>query len=741
MSKLLTDVSGSPPSGPVSLFPRAAFAAGSAFLAAGFLAAGLFAAGLFAGCQEPAEAPLMTLEDILDIRHPTEPVWSPDGSQVVFVWDLNQQMDLYAVEPGSGEPPRQLTRWGDSYEEISDLFWSADGDLLYFVRNGRLYEMNPDLAGTLGTVFPDEPGGESGFQPSRDRRRIAFSRGGDLYVRELAGGAEMQLTRTGDRSEDGAVWSPDGRFLAYTVSRRETLDETPEISGARLVFRRSRGSPPDVWAVPVIAGGVARRIAAGPGSHASPRWLGAARLIFQEVSPDYRTRSVVLADLRDGSLRTLHKTEDEKWWSLGYLGAEPRPSPDGEWVALVDDASGWHQLLVVSVADGSAHALTGEGEEVRRYAWSPDGRSLAWDANPDHPGQRQLFAVDTADLPDVTPRRLTSARGTNVQPIRRTGFQLSSEHGGFSPDGSRIVYQHTDPRAPPDLLVVDTSGSGEPVRLTNSLPETLDPALFTEGEFVRFPARDGGEVPGYLFVAEGLDRSVRHPAVVWVHGDGIAQNYDGWHLRRDYGVYRSFHQLLVSEGYVVLMPDYRGSVGYGRDFRQGVYRDVGGGDYQDNAAAADYLKTLEFVDPDGIGIWGLSYGGFMTMQALTLDPTLFAAGVNVAGPGQFRDNRGRWAVGRMGTPEDNPAGHDLAAPADRVERVERPLLMLHGTSDVNVHYFESVNLADRLLRAGKDFDFVTYPGEFHYFHREHVLRDAWTRVWRFFDENLGPGPR
>lgn len=706
----------------------------------------LFAAAiLLAGCEEAEETPRMTLEDVLDIRHPTAPVWSPDGDEVFFVWDLNQQMDLYAVAPGSGEPPRQLTRWGDSYEVIGGLFWGGDGNLLHFTRNGRLYQMDPDLAGTLRAVFHDEPGGESGFQPSPDGRRIAFLRGGDLFVRDLADGAEMQLTRTDDRVESEPAWSPDARFIAYTVSNRETMDETHEISGDSLLYRRFRGTAPDLWVAPVVRNGVSRRIAAGAGAVSSPRWVDTARLLFQEVAPDVRTRSVVLADLRDGSLRPLHVTQDEKWWSLNYLGGEPRPSPDGEWVALVDDSSGWDQMVVVSLADGSAHALTGPEEEARRFAWSPDGGMLGWDANPDHPGQRQLFVVSTSELPDAVPTRITSARGTNTQPSVATGFRLSSEHGGFSPDGSRIVFQHTGPRAVPDLFVVETGGSGEPERLTSSLPESLDPAFFTEGEFLRYPARDGGEVPGYLFVAEDLDRSMKHPAIVWVHGDGIAQNYDGWHVRRDYGVYHSFHQLLAAEGYVVLMPDYRGSIGYGRNFRQESYRDVGGGDYQDVAAAGDYLQTLEFVDPDRIGVWGLSYGGFMTMQALTLDPTLFAAGVNVAGVGdfglRFRDPGGPWMLGRMGHPAENPAVYELAAPASRVDRVERPLLMLHGTSDVNVSYFESINLADGLLREGKDFELVTYPGEFHYFHREHVLRDAWTRVGRFYGEHLAAPSR
>ena len=681
------------------------------------------------------------MEDILGIRHPGHPVWTPDGTRVVFVWDRNQQMDLYDVKPGSGELPRQLTSWGDSYEEISGLFWDGGGELLHFVRNGALYRMNPELAGTLERVFPEEPGGESGFAPSPDGTALAFVRDGDLHVRDLEGGAEIRLTRTADQTEGGPVWSPDGRFIAYTVSTRRTVDETHPISGDSLVFRRFPGTPSDLMAVPVIRGGVSRRISTGPGIESNPRWLDSARLVFQEVSPDYRTRAVVIADLRDGSLDTIHRTDDEKWWSLNYLGAEPRPSPDGLWVALLDDASGWDRLVVVSTADGSVHPITDGGSEVKRHAWSADGRFLGWDQNPAQPGRRQLFVIETSDLPEGSPRQLTDARGTNVQPATATGFQLSSEHGGFAPDGSRIVFQRTGPRAPADLFVVPTEGDGEPVRLTDSVPPSLDPALLTEGELIRFPARDGGQVPGYLFLPKDLDRSRAHPAIVWVHGDGIAQNYDGWHVRRDYAVYHSFHQFLISRGFIVLMPDYRGSVGYGRDFRQASYRDVGGGDYQDVAAAGEYLGTLPFVDRDGIGIWGLSYGGFMTMQALTQDPGLFAAGVNVAGVGDFglwfRDPGGAWVVGRMGAPEDNPEVYDLAAPARRVEAIESPLLMLHGTSDVNVPYFESINLADRLLKAGKDFEFVTYPGEFHYFHRDHVLRDAWNRVHRFFDEHLG----
>jgi dipeptidyl-peptidase-4 len=172
-----------------------------------------------------------------------------------------------------------------------------------------------------------------------------------------------------------------------------------------------------------------------------------------------------------------------------------------------------------------------------------------------------------------------------------------------------------------------------------------------------------------------------------------------------------------------------------------VYLDVGGKDADDAAAAATYLKTLNFVDPEKIGVWGLSYGGFFTIEAMTRTPTLFRCGVDVAGTVDYRmyyddPYHNGWTVGRMGTPEENPGPYDIAAPIDRVDRLARPLLVLHGTSDINVPYLHSVRLVDLLLKHGKDVEFMTYPGEFHYFQREHVLRDAWQRVEEFFDRHL-----
>jgi dipeptidyl aminopeptidase/acylaminoacyl peptidase len=215
---------------------------------------------------------------------------------------------------------------------------------------------------------------------------------------------------------------------------------------------------------------------------------------------------------------------------------------------------------------------------------------------------------------------------------------------------------------------------------------------------------------------------------------------DGRRAASDHAVRGRHDRHARQKGYVVLAVDYRGSIGYGKAWRQGHYRDLGGRDYEDVAAGMDYLKTLGFVDATRVGVWGLSYGGFMTLQALTVTPDLFRCGIDVAGVVDwrdwYRDPDGPWIKGRMGSPEENAELYRRTAPIERLDRLVRPLLVLHGTADVNVPFLESVRLLEVATRLGKPVDFMMYPGEFHYFQRAHVLRDAWQRVERFFDQHL-----
>jgi dipeptidyl aminopeptidase/acylaminoacyl peptidase len=663
----------------------------------------------------------LTIDALIDIKYPSEAAWSPDGEAIAYLWDRAGVQNIWLVTPG--KPPAALTAFDTDL--IESLAWNADGDALLFVRQGRLMRVPRD-GGAPQPVWPGgAPVGDMAVSP--DRSRVAFVRGGELYVQALAGGTGRQLTR-GTGGVSGPTWSPDGTHVAFTFARSSRREET--LYTAKVVFTRIDRDPSRVGVVSPSSGEIIR-LRAWPGGEESPRWLDNGRLVLQRMSADLKERDVVVADVRSGAERVLRRDQDEKFWSLTFLNAEPLPSPDGKWVAFVSDADGWDHLYVESVADGTLTQVTRGTFEVSRAAWSPDSASLVFDrSDAEHPGTRQIV-VATRDGTWAAPRldAITSGRGTNT-------------NARWSPDGKRVLFEHTDARNAPDFYVADATAGAETRRLTDSMPPAIDRSALVEPEFVRYPAPDGAQVPAYLFAPPGLDRTRKHPAVIWVHGDGINQNYDGWHIHRDYGVYYSFHQYLLQQGYVVLAVDYRGSIGYGRNWRQGHYRDLGGKDYGDIAAGAAYLKTLGYVDTDHVGIWGLSYGGFMALQALTVTPDLFRCAVDVAGVEDwndwYRDPGGPWIRARMGRPEDDPALYRRLSPIYHVNEITRPLLVLHGTSDVNVPFFESVRLIDALKRAGKPVEFVMYPGEFHYFHSAHVLHDAWAEVERFFAGHLIP---
>ncbi len=690
-------------------------------LCAGFLAAcGVHAA------EQPASAKLTT-EQLIDIKHPSSPQWSPDGKRVLFTWERAGVANLY-VGDGTAAP-KALTSFDGG--AISAAFW-GDADTIYFARGGDLWRVA--VTGSGPSAVWTTPAAESNFALSSDARRIAFVRGGrtgaDLVVRSLADQKETIVAHDAN-SIANVGWSPDGGHISYAAGASSIRHEqTPEYSGAKIIYTITERTPSQAYVV-AAAGGTPVKIGTPGGG--GLRWLDNGHVVFDRTSADFKTRTNSVADIATGAVRTAREDVDDKFWSItGDAGAGLLPSPDGKWLAVVSDRDGWDHIYVMPAAGGDATQITKGKYEAWRPTWSPDSTRIAFDANePDRPGTRHIgIATIGANPASATITMITSGRGTNIAPQ-------------WSPDGLRIVYQHTDPQNSADLFVVAAKAGATPVRLSDSMPASIDRSALVAPEFVHYPGPDGQQVPGWLYVPKGLDRSRKHPAIVWIHGDGVNQNYDGWHVQRNYAVYSSIHQYLLQQGYVVFMPDYRGSIGYGKAWRQAVYMDVGGKDAKDAWMAANYLKTLPYVDMDRVGVWGLSYGGFFTLIAVTDQPTLFRAGIDVAGVVDYAmyyedPYHGGWTASRIGTPDQNPAVYAQASPISHIDRLQRPLLILHGTADVNVPYLHSVRLIDEALAKGKGglIDFMVYPGEFHYFTRAHVLRDAWQRVDRFFARHL-----
>ena len=690
--------------------------------------------------QTPAKASPLTIEQLIDIKHPSNPVWSPDGKRVAFSWDRAGVANLYVANSDGRGQPAPLTTFTEG--QVDQAFWSRDSQTVYFPHDGDLWQ----VAASGGAAKPvwTTPALESGIVLSPDGSRVAFARSGkvideeasrrsQLLVRSLADGAET-IVASDDASIRDVLWSPDGASLAYTAGAKVIHhDETPAYSGAKIIYRVSEYVPGQIYAVRIAD---AKPVAVGtPGDWGGLAWLDPTHLVFDGQSKDFKTYRIFAAEVGGGAPRPIYEITEKQFWSIpdwGEAGAQPWPSPDGKWIAFLSDSDGWDHLYVVPSTGGAPVQLTKGHFEAWRPEWSHDSTRIAFDANePERPGDRRVgIATIGSDPTHATITYVTSGNGTNIEPH-------------WSPDDRYLIYQHTDTRNSADFFVAEAKADAKPVRLSDSMPAGIDKSQFVEPQFVRFPGADGKSVPGWLFVPKNLDRTKKHPAVVWIHGDGVNQNYDGWHVQRNYAVYYSFHQYLLQEGYVVFAPDYRGSIGYGRDWRNAVYMDVGGQDAKDAWMSANYLKTLPYVDAKRIGVWGLSYGGFFTLIAMTDQPKLFHAGVDVAGVVDYvmyysDPYHGDWTASRIGTPEQNPQVYANASPISHIDRLERPLLVLHGTADVNVPYLESVWLIDEALKKGKGdlLSYMMYPGEFHYFTRAHVLRDAWHRVDKFFALHL-----
>ena len=663
----------------------------------------LAASGLFAGvigAQAPRNGRL-TIDQLIQIKHPSAPQWTADGSHIWFTYDSGGVNNIWSVPSDGSGRAVALTAW---------------------------------------------PQGGRAFTGSPDGSRIAFASGPDVIVHTIATNADLRVAHA-DNTVGTVSWSADGANVTYTVQGTGAAGPIPHPAsppevGNKLVFLAFEGggrgtaySVPAAGGTPTIVadGGSGGRGRGGGRGFAGANAIDATHMVSTRTSNGGKTRTTEVIDQAGGAPILLHEETAEKFFSQVNATINAL-SPDRRWLLYTSDATGWDQIYVVSTKGGTPTQLTKAPGEHWRAVWSHDSKRIAWDANTAAaPGTRQIEVATIGDDPSAaTVVTVTSGSGTNIAPL-------------WSPDDRRLLYQHTDAQNSADLYVAEPVANAKSIRLTSSMPASIDKSKLVAPQLIHYPGPDGKQVPAWLFVPKNLDRTKRHAAIVWIHPDGVNMNYDGWHPDRNEAVYYEFHQYLLQQGYVVIAPDYRGSIGYGRDWRNDVYMDVGGNDAKDARLAATYLKTLGYVDPARIGVWGLSYGGFFTLLAITQEPTWFRAAVDVAGVADYAlyyedPYHGGWTTSRIGTPEEHPDVYAKAAPMSHVDQIIHPLLVLHGTADVNVPFLHSVMLMDHLLKAGKGnlVDFMVYPGEFHYFDRGFVVRDAWQRVDAFFAKQLRP---
>jgi dipeptidyl aminopeptidase/acylaminoacyl peptidase len=682
-----------------------------------------------AGARAPqGRSPAFTIDDLLALAHPGPPVWSPHGDRIAFARELDGALDLWWTSEDLDEPvavTHEVDR--EPPARVGGFVWTAAGDELIYALRGDLfrYRVQDDTSEPLAA----ETAEESSPALSADGARLAYLRDGQVWV-----GSYPQL--------DGAVitaaepsfrslrWSPDGRYLVATFGASEqVVEDTAALMGPKMRFTRREAR--SGLAVIEVATGAVHRVEDGPAYAGEASFSPAGVLAWQEVSADAKRRTILTATAPEWSPRTVVEEYDDAWWTLTYLAAGPRWSPVDERFVFVSERDGWAHAWLLDTADPDAAPvqLTRGDFEVEEPEWSPDGARLLLSANRGSSSERGLQLLDVSEGVDALPE---------MEPISR--LRGTSTYGRWRPDGGAIAFLHADPASPLDLWAQEP-GPMPARQLSDTWPEAADENELVAPERARYASADGTLVPAQLFLPPDVDDIEGPvPAVVWAHGGGIRQNRYGWHPMRAYAVFYGFHQYLLQQGYAVVMVDYRGSIGYGRAFRQDQYLDLGGRDLDDVLAAVRYLRRLEEVDIGRIGVWGISYGGYLTLQALAQAPTAFDAGIDIAGVADWVDwsvdPGGLWIDGRMGSVEEHSELYRRSSPIHAVNQIARPLLILHGTADGNVPVLQTFKLTDAMVRAGKPFDLMIYPGEDHAFVRDRTWRDAFRRIEDFFDESL-----
>ncbi len=443
--------------------------------------------------------------------------------------------------------------------------------------------------------------------------------------------------------------------------------------------------------------------------------------LVRMTSTDYEDAWLVVVDLPSLVRREVAHLHDDAWLD-GPLGGGSTVGwlPGAETIYYGDEVTGYAHLYTVPATGGPARALTNGKWEVQQVDVAPDGRTVYLHTNEGDFGQVHFFALDVASG-------------------RRT--QLTSVEGRqdvvVSPDGRTLAVLHSTANHPPELYLQPAKPGQAPVKVTESpTPEFLR-YDWIKPEIVMIPAADGAQVPARLYRPRGA--RANGAAVIFVHGAGYLQNVHKWwsSYYREY----MFHHVLASRGYTVLDLDYRGSAGLGRDWRTGIYRHMGGLDLDDQVAGARWLVATMRVDSTRIGIYGGSYGGFITLMAMFTRPGVFAAGAALRPVTDWAHYNHPYTARILNEPQTDSVAYRRSSPIYFAEGLTGRLLICHGLVDDNVHFQDTARLTQRLIELGKqNWEVAVYPVEAHGFRRNDSWTDEYRRILKLFEETIGRGP-
>jgi dipeptidyl-peptidase-4 len=684
-----------------------------------------------------------------------EPQWLADGSAY---FDLRPAADggseIVRVNASTGAttvvaPAHALVSNGTRLE-VESISISHDGaKILLFHNSVRVWRQNTrgvydvlDVATGRVTPLSSAAGLQMFAKFSPDGRRAAFVRANNLFVTDLATHEEHALTNDGSdviingtsdwvyeeelSIRDAFRWSPDSKRIAFWRFDQSPIPIFPmldELSFVAKVIPERYPRPGDRNSKVTV--GVVNAdtrattwLHTGEGEYiASLAWAGPDSVAIQRMPRTQNQIDLLMLSAASGDGRTVLTERNSAWVDVDEQ--TPRWLSNGAMFLWPSERSGWRQYYLYKRDGTLVGGVTRDGVDVSSLAGVDEKRGYVYAiAAAPTPMQRQLFRYP---LKGGSEMRVTTEPG--------------SHRVSISPDGTVMVDIHSTAQLPgaASLVSLAPGGARHVLEANAELRKTLE-GLTRAPEFFQLPMPDGTKLNAFRILPPAFDSTRKYPVLMYVYGGPGSQT-----VLDDYGGDRYlWHQLLAQKGYIVVSVDNRGTGARGSAFRHVVYEHLGMHESDDQIAAAKWLGTQRWVDPARIGIWGWSYGGYMTAMSSFRGGSLFRAAISVAPVTDWRLYDDIYTERYMRTPAENATGYEEGAPLNYVKGLASSYLLVHGTGDDNVHPQNSIQLVDKLEEAGKQFEFMVYPGRTHAISGGNSRTHLFTLLTNFVEQTLGP---
>jgi dipeptidyl aminopeptidase/acylaminoacyl peptidase len=678
-----------------------------------------------------AQESSFTLEQVLSAPFPDGLTAAPAGGKVAWVFNAGGARNVWVAEPAghSGEyQSRSITIYAeDDGQEIAGLSWLPDSSAIVYARggdfeNGGDYPNPASSAATIdqGIWIVSLSGGAprrltEGHSPAVSPKgdRVAYIYKDQVWLVKISGGEKAEQIIHSKGKADSLRWSPDGSLLAFASPRGDHA-----FIGVYDLQRRSlRYLDPSV------------------DRDLEPAWSPDGKQIAFIRLPANREAflfgpkrtaqpwSIRVADVATGAGREVWKAEEGRGSAFREIPADNQILwGAGGRLVFPWERDGWTHLYSVSANGGKAEILTPGEFEVEHTSISPD-RSLV------------LFASNQNDIDRRHIWKVGVAGGTPVAVTRGTGIEWAPV---MTSDGHAIAVLRSDARRPARPGMVTGPGQLEDLA-PQAIPANFPAASLVEPQQVILSASDGLRIHGQLFLPPGARAGEKHPALIFFHGGSRREMLLGWHYMQYYHNAYGMNQYLANHGYVVLAVNYRSGIGYGLDFREALnYGATGASEFNDVMGAGLYLRNRPDVDPARMGLWGGSYGGYLTALGLARASNLFAAGVDMHGVHDWNLEIHHFVPAYDPSADLNVSRLAFeSSPLAAIKTWRSPVLLIQGDDDRNVPFSETVHLAEALRKQGVTFEQLVFPDEIHDF----LMHKTWLAAYHasadFLDRKLG----